>query len=211
MLPDSSMIRLTTARYYTPSGRCIQKSYEKGTEDYFSEIFARYEHGEMIHSDSIKFPDSLRYFTHNKRVVYGGGGIMPDVFISLDTSFMSQYYTDVFRKGLLNDYVMQYIEARRKELLAAYPDVKSYIEKFSEPDLINQFADFAATKEVPRDEKGLATSGTQIEIVLKGLIARNLYNVNAYFEVVGTTDDDIREAVKLIQNDNNFRKLTFLK
>lgn len=98
LLPDSSMIRLTTARYYTPSGRCIQKSYETGSEDYFSEVFTRFEHGEMIHADSIKFPDSLRYYTHNQRVVYGGGGIMPDVFIALDTTFASKYYTDVFEK-----------------------------------------------------------------------------------------------------------------
>ncbi len=211
LLPDSSMIRLTTARYYTPSGRCIQKSYENGTDDYFSEVFNRYKHGEMIHADSIRLPDSLRYFTHNKRVVYGGGGIMPDVFIPLDTTFITNYYTEIFRKGLLNDYVLQYLESRRPELLSAYPNIKVFTSRFNDDKLLDQFVDFAAAKEVPRDEKGLEASGKQILAVLKGLIARNLYNVSAYFEVVGSTDDDLQQAVKVLGNDEMFRKLTFVR
>lgn len=211
LLPDSSMIRLTTARYYTPSGRCIQKSYENGTDDYFSEVFNRYKHGEMIHADSIRLPDSLRYFTHNKRVVYGGGGIMPDVFIPLDTTFITNYYTEIFRKGLLNDYVLQYLESRRPELLSAYPNIKVFTSRFNDDKLLDQFVDFAAAKEVPRDEKGLEASGRQILAVLKGLIARNLYNVSAYFEVVGSTDDDLQQAVKVLGNDEMFRKLTFVR
>lgn len=211
LLPDSSMIRLTTARYYTPSGRCIQKSYENGTDDYFSEVFNRYKHGEMIHADSIRLPDSLRYFTHNKRIVYGGGGIMPDVFIPLDTTYITNYYTDLFRKGLLNDYVLQYLESRRPELLSAYPNIKVFTSRFNDDKLLDQFVDYAASKEVPRDEKGLEASGKQILAVLKGLIARNLYNVSAYFEVIGSTDDDIQQAVKVLGNEEMFRKLTFVR
>jgi len=211
MLPDSSMIRLTTARYYTPSGRCIQKSYESGTDDYFGEVFNRYEHGEMIHADSIRFPDSLKYFTHNKRIVYGGGGIMPDVFIPLDTTFITKYYTDIFRKGLLNDFVMQYIESKRKDLLVAYPNIKVFNSKFNDEQLLPQFVEFAASKEVLKDEEGLKASGKQISIILRGLIARNLYNVSAYFEVVGSTDDDIMRAIEVLQDDTMFRKLTTAK
>jgi carboxyl-terminal processing protease len=211
MLPDSSMIRLTTARYYTPSGRCIQKSYENGSEDYYSEVFNRFQHGEMIHADSIKFPDSLRYYTHNKRVVYGGGGIMPDVFIPLDTSFASKYYTDVFRKGLLNEYVIQYIEGSRKELLKAYPNVKVFNTSFKDEKLLDKFVDYAQGKEVPRDDKGLEASGKQIAIVLKGLIARNLYNVSSYFEVIGSSDDDIQRAVEILSSEEMFKKLTISK
>ncbi|MBK7214247.1 MAG: S41 family peptidase [Bacteroidales bacterium] len=208
MLSDSSMIRLTTARYYTPTGRCIQKSYEKGSEDYFGEVFNRYQHGEMIHADSIKLPDSLKYFTHNKRVVYGGGGIMPDVFIPLDTTFISTYYTDIYRKGLLNDYVLQYIEGRRADLLAQFPDIKTFLSKYSDPNMLDKFAEYAASKEVPRDDKGLAASGKQITIVLEALLARNLYNVNAYFEVIGSTDDDVMKSVEILQNEELFRKYT---
>ena len=211
MLPDSSMIRLTTARYYTPSGRCIQKSYENGSEDYYSEVFNRFQHGEMIHADSIKFPDSLRYYTHNKRVVYGGGGIMPDVFIPLDTTFASKYYTDVFRKGLLNEYVIQYIEGSRNELLKAYPNVKVFNTSFKDEKLLDKFVDYAQGKEVPRDDKGLEASGKQIAIVLKGLIARNLYNVSSYFEVIGSSDDDIQRAVEILSSEDMFKKLTISK
>jgi carboxyl-terminal processing protease len=212
MLPDSSMIRLTTARYYTPSGRCIQKSYEHGTDEYYSEVLNRFQHGEVYHADSIKLPDSLKYYTHNKRVVFGGGGIMPDMFIPLDTTFLSKYYTDIFRKGLLNDFVLQYIENNRKDLLASFADVKSYLSGFKDDDkIMNEFIEYAASKEVPRDDKGLEASGKQIRIILKGLIARNLYNTNAYFEVIGSTDDDINRAVEVLGNDDNFKKLTLAK
>jgi carboxyl-terminal processing protease len=212
LLPDSSMIRLTTARYYTPSGRCIQKSYEHGSDEYFSEIVNRFQHGEMIHADSIKLPDSLRYYTHNKRVVYGGGGIMPDMFIPLDTTFISKYYTDIFRKGLLNDYILQYVENKRKDLLSSYPDIKSFMSGFKdEQKITDDFVEYAASKEVPKDEKGLEASGKQIRIILKGLLARNLYNTNAYFEVIGSTDDDILRAIEVLANDTLFRKLTIAK
>ncbi|HAH59978.1 MAG TPA: peptidase S41, partial [Bacteroidales bacterium] len=109
-LPDSSVVRLTTARYYTPSGRCIQKPYDNGTEDYYADLLKRFEHGEFVSADSIKFPDSIKYYTPSKRIVYGGGGIMPDVFIPIDTAANSKYYSDLFRKGLLNEYTIDYLD-----------------------------------------------------------------------------------------------------
>ena len=212
MLPDSSMVRITTARYYTPSGRCIQKPYADGEEDYRDEIFNRYKHGEMVHSDSIKFPDSLRYFTQNKRVVYGGGGVMPDYFIPQDTSFLSRYYEDVFRKGLLNEFTVQYIETKRKDLLQTYPDLAGFKKGFGNDKLLlNEFVAFAETKEVPRKEKDLEVSGSQIQTVLKALIARNIYNLNGYFEVIGSSDDDLLKAIEVIKNDAMFKKLSLLK
>ncbi len=212
MLPDSSMVRITTARYYTPSGRCIQKSYKDGEESYHNEVFNRYKHGEMVHADSIKFPDSLRYFTHNKRVVYGGGGVMPDYFIPLDTTFVSDYYTDVFRKGLLNEFSVQYLETRRKDLLKAYPDISSFKTGFTDDQkLLDEFVAFAATKEVPRNDKDLEASGLQIKTVLKALIARNLFNINAYFQVISSTDDDLLKAVVVLKDDSMFQKLSLAK
>ncbi len=209
MLPDSSMVRITTARYYTPSGRCIQKSYADGEEAYGDDLFKRLKHGELYHADSIKFPDSLRFFTMNHRVVYGGGGIMPDYFIPLDTTFASKYYTDIFRKSLLNEFTVQYIESKRKDLLKAYPDINAFKKGFADDQkLLDEFVAFAETKEVPRNEKDLEASGMQIKTILKALIARNLFNMNAYFEIVGTTDDELIKAIDVIKNDSMFRKLS---
>ncbi len=114
-LPDSSEVRLTTARYYTPSGRCIQKSYSEGVDKYYQDFATRYKHGEMENSDSIKFPDSLKFHTSKGRTVYGGGGIMPDVFIPLDTTAVTDYYLDIRRKNVLNLFVGDYVDKNRKE------------------------------------------------------------------------------------------------
>jgi carboxyl-terminal processing protease len=209
LLPDSSMVRITTARYYTPSGRCIQRPYADGEEDYRDDFMKRMKHGELYHADSIKFPDSLRYFTNNKRIVYGGGGVMPDYFIPLDTNFVTKYYIDIFRKGLLNEFSVQYLETKRKEMLKMYPDVQTFKKSFTDDQkLLNEFIVFAETKEIPRNDKDLETSGLQIKTVLKALIARNLYNLNAYFEMAGITDDDLQRAIEVIKNDTLFRKLS---
>ncbi len=212
MLPDSSMVRITTARYYTPAGRCIQKPYADGEESYRDEVLTRFRHGEFVHADSIKFPDSLKYFTQNKRVVYGGGGIMPDYFIPLDTSFVSRYYTDVLRKGLINEFTLQYIEVNRKDLIKKYPDIKTFKNGFSDDQkLLDEFVAFAEKKEVERNDKDLEASGQQIKAVLKGLIARNLFTQNAYFEVISSTDDDLLKAIEVIKNDALFYKLSHAK
>ena len=212
MLPDSSMIRLTTARYFTPSGRCIQKSYKEGIEDYYEDVNKRFKHGEFIHADSIHFPDSLRYSTANKRTVYGGGGIMPDIFIPLDTTFNSKYYTEIWRKGLLNEFSTQYIDDNRKALVQHYPKVNMFVDNFIFDDkLLNQFVEFAEKRGVPRDPKGLELSGKEIRYVIKGLIARNLFNVDAYFQVISGIDEELQKAVELIKDNTSFKKLAGLK
>jgi carboxyl-terminal processing protease len=202
-MPDSSLIRLTTARYYTPSGRCIQKPYVPGEEEYFDEVSERYNKGELLHQDSIHFADSLKFFTKHNRVVFGGGGIMPDVFVPLDTTFSSKYYIDVFRKGLLNDYAMDFVDKNRSSLAKKYPTTQSFLDNFREDNkLLEDFAQYAEGKKLPRNEKDLATSGKQITNIIKALIGRNLFTINTYYQVIGTQDDDLKKAVEILGNDN---------
>lgn len=208
-LPDSSVVRLTTARYYTPSGRCIQKPYEDGTEDYYADLTNRFKHGEFVSADSIKFPDSIKYYTPSKRIVYGGGGIMPDVFIPIDTAANSKYYTDIWRKGLLNEYTIDYLDKHRAELSRKYPILAAYKAGFIITDeIFEDFIIFAENKEVPRDEEGIARSGVEIRTILKGLIARNMFDVSAYFEMISPIDRELMQAIKSIQDDALFRKLS---
>ncbi len=208
-LPDSSVVRLTTARYYTPSGRCIQKSYEEGIDNYYDDLTKRFNHGEFVSADSIRFPDSLKFYTPSKRVVYGGGGIMPDVFVPLDTMATSKYYTDILRKGLMNDFVIVYMEKNREVLRSQYPDLNTFRDNFIIDDkFLAEFTDFAATKEVPLDSDGLQKSGTEIKHVLRGLFARNLFDVSAYFEIISPIDHELMRAVEVMHEDNLFRKLS---
>ena len=128
ILPDNSMIRLTVARYYTPSGRCIQKSYAKGVKDYSNDIINRYNHGELTNADSIHFPDSLKYKTLKlKRTVYGGGGIMPDIFVPLDTTKLPELYAGLIRKGIIYQFTVSYMDTHRDELKAKYKSFNTFI------------------------------------------------------------------------------------
>ncbi len=129
-LPDHSMLRLTISHYYTPTGRCIQKPYKDGLDSYYSELSNRYKHGEYLTADSISFPDSLKYTTPRGRIVYGGGGIMPDIFIPIDTSKYSSLFNEMIRKGIFGEYTMNYMEKHREELKEEYPSIKSFKNNF---------------------------------------------------------------------------------
>lgn len=143
-LPDNSQVRLTTARYYTPSGRCIQKPYNDGAEGYYSDIINRYKHGEMWNMDSIKFPDSLMFKSASGRTVYGGGGIMPDVFVPIDTQRVSDYYVDLRRNNILNQFAMDQVGQKREEWKKLYPEYSKFREKFIiNEDVMNEFYAFA--------------------------------------------------------------------
>lgn len=211
-LPDSSVIRLTTARYYTPSGRCIQKSYEGGSEDYYSELTNRYKHGEFVSADSIKLPDSLKYYTPARRVVYGGGGIMPDVFIPLDTTSSSKFYTDLWRKGVFNDFVLSYLEKNRGRVSKEFKDFNSFKQNFGvDETLLSQFLVFAANKGVVPEEGAMEKSGSEIRYIIKGIIARNLYNANSYFEIIAPIDNELMHAVDAMNQETLFTKLSFAR
>lgn len=139
-LNDQSMVRLTISHYYTPTGRCIQKPYNDGLESYFNDLNNRSKHGEFLTADSIKFPDSLKYTTPRGRTVYGGGGIMPDIFIPLDTSKYSTFYNELARKGIFGSFTMDYMESHRNEMKAKYPDFEAYKNNFEISDEL--YADF---------------------------------------------------------------------
>lgn len=207
-LPDGAQIRLTTSRYHTPSGRCIQRPYEGGTEDYYKDLNKRLEHGEYFHADSIHFPDSLRYKTDKGRVVYGGGGIMPDIFIPIDTSFNSKLYTNLIRKGVFNKYTVDYAMAHRDRLKAEYPDFKEFNEQFVIDDtILEAFKATAANEKVEWNEEQYQRSGKYIRLQIKALIARNVWEMQQYYEVTLTEDPAIQKAIEICGNEKAYRSI----
>jgi carboxyl-terminal processing protease len=207
-LPDGSVIRLTTARYYTPTGRSIQRPYKNGIEDYYKDLYNRMKNGEMIHPDSIHFPDSLKYFTSKNRLVYGGGGIMPDVFIPWDSTRVSDYYSDLIRKGVLNKFIIQYIDDNRKKLLKKYPGFKTYEKNFKiDNNFMDKFFEFAQKERVEKDEEGFKISEKLIKQQIKALIARNLWDLSSYFEIVTKIDDGYLKAVEILEDGALFEEL----
>lgn len=207
-LPDSSQIRLTTARYYNPSGKCIQKPYSEGVDKYYDDFSSRVKRGELLHPDSIKFPDSLKYFTSKKRVVYGGGGIMPDVFIPWDSTRVSDYYMDLRRKNVINSFVGDYVDKNRQALNKAYPDFPNFDKNFLVDDAFMQiFFAYAEKEGVPKDEKGYKASEDLITSQLKGFIAQKLWDLNELYAVINQYDEEVQKALEVVQDDATFEKL----
>jgi carboxyl-terminal processing protease len=207
-LPDSSEVRLTTARYYTPSGRCIQKSYSEGVDKYYEDYSTRYKHGEMENSDSIKFPDSLKFHTSKGRTVYGGGGIMPDVFIPLDTTPYTDYYLNLRRKNVINMFVADFVDKNRKDLLKKYPDFDSFDKKFIvDDDFIKDFLSLAEKQGVKMNEKEYGLSGTLIKAQIRSSIAQKLWDVTASYKIINREDPEVQKAIGVIKNDAIFDKM----
>ena len=201
-LPDGAVIRLTTARYHTPTGRCIQRPYEEGSEEYYKEMTKRLERGEYFHADSIHFPDSLRYWTDNGRLVYGGGGIMPDIFMPVDTSFNSKLYTNLVRKGVFNKYTVDYAMAHREQLKQKYPDFSQFNKDFQVTEAMMEEVKAVAEKEkVTWNEEEYQRSEKFIKLQVKALIARNVWEMQQYYEVTLTEDPVIDKALEVILND----------
>ncbi|MCK4569106.1 MAG: S41 family peptidase [Bacteroidales bacterium] len=207
-LPDGSMIRLTTARYHTPTGRSIQKPYDNGLKEYYMDVYNRMKHGELVHPDSIKFPDSLKYYTPANRVVYGGGGIMPDIFIPWDSTWISDYYTELRRKGVLNQFTVQYVNDHREEILTDFPGLSDYIAGFViDETFMKDFIAFAQDMEVDFDEEGYEASGKFLRTQIKAWMARNLWDVSASYEVFSEMDDGFLKAMEVLKDETLFKDL----
>lgn len=209
--PDGSMIRLTVSKYYTPSGRSIQKPYAIGDdESYRKDMLHRYEAGEFSSEDSIHFPDSLRYETlRNHRTVYGGGGIMPDLFVPIDTTAYSDYYRDLVAKGILNRFSITYVDDNRKELKALYPGESRFMEKFEVSDVMMQeIVKMGEADSVKFNQEQFDRSRNMMETIVKGIIARDLFETATYFKVVNPVLNPIyRRGLELINDEGLYDRL----
>ncbi len=208
-LPDYSMVRLTIARYYTPSGRLIQKSYKNGYEDYMKELSDRYRHGELLSADSIHLPDSLRYYTlKDHRPVYGGGGIMPDIFVPADTTGNTVYLRKMVGQGVVTSFVLGWEDAHRKEILRKYPTADDYVNNFRLPEeVIPELRKAGEEKKIKADEEVFRQSEPKLRLLVRALIARNIWNSTAYFRIVNEESPDFLKAVDLINDDSAYQKL----
>ncbi len=208
-LPDGSMLRLTVARYYTPTGRSIQKPYDQGLDDYLNDLYARYQHGEYLHADSISFPDSLKYKTlHAGRVVYGGGGIMPDIFVPADTTGYSDYYRELIQRGILNRFMLDYVDSHRRELLRQYPAFDVFNKKFRVDDgLLEQLFDYAENDRLVREPEQIGVSRDLISTLVKALIASDLWDTSEYFSVVNRKDPAFLKALSLLEDQKEYDQI----
>tara|TARA_B100000809_G_scaffold264347_1_gene319934 strand:+ start:3168 stop:4790 length:1623 start_codon:yes stop_codon:yes gene_type:complete len=195
--PDGSALRLTVARYYTPTGRCIQKGYGASIDEYHAEAYNRYENGELLSADSIQFPDSLKFYTPGGKVVYGGGGIMPDIFVPLDTVGGTNYLYQLRYRGIIQTFALNYVDKKRESLNANYKDAMAFKDNFSiTDDLFNSIIKFAEGKEIERNLEQILTSKALINRGLKAAISRNLYNDIGYYVIVNETDKTVQKAIK---------------
>lgn len=230
-LRDGSTLKLTTARYYTPAGRCIQRPYEEGNEEYRKEGQRRRDNGELFSLDSVHLDDQVEYLTDNKRKVYGGGGILPDVFVALDTSENSDFLLELLSSGLFYQFVNEYVDANRKELNEKYPNFEAFNANFQIDDsFMEEFFALAEKELKPKEKKkavdeekkdcckaeekdfetrkaeGMAVSGKLIKTRLKALMGRTLLNTEAFYRVFNAEDEVVAKALESIE-DKTFKRL----
>jgi len=193
---DGSGIRLTVARYYTPTGRSIQKSYKKGFEDYYDDLNARYDRHEFENSDSIRFVDSLKFTTPGGKTVYGGGGIMPDKFVPVDTSDISPYFMKV--SPFIYPFALKYTEMHR-ETLKKYTEPRDFDKYLDKQGLLNQFIDYASRNGVKADQTGVNISGMVIHTQLKSYVARNILDNKGFYPIREKIDTTLLYAIDFLE------------
>ena len=208
-LTDGSMVRLTTANYYTPSGRCIQKPYEEGLTEYRKETQNRFSNGEMFNADSIVFSDTLIYKTLlNGRTVHGGGGVMPDIFVPMDTSVHFGYLNRLQRNNIIYNYALEYIDKNREVLKSNYPDFKKFEAKFEvSEEIISEIVENGVKDGIEKDEESLAFTKNDIKKLVKALLARDLYSRDDFYKVFYEDDEAVLEALKVLKNQKDYNNL----
>ncbi|MDA3822036.1 MAG: S41 family peptidase [Bacteroidales bacterium] len=200
-LNDGSEMRLTIARYYTPTGRLIQKSYEDGYEDYAMDIINRYNTGELDSSDSVFFPKAQKFQTLVKgRTVYGGGGIMPDYFVPIDTTFFSHYYRDLISKGVLNQFALRYIDVNRQELEKNYEDFETFDKKYNPSKEMDKLIEYAEQEGLSFDKEQWEASKLRIELLFKAYIARDLWDAGKFYQIYNESDPIYQKAKEILKD-----------
>jgi carboxyl-terminal processing protease len=210
-LSDGSQIRLTIARYYTPTGRWIQKPYDDPIA-YKKDLTQRYLNGEFSHADSIKLPDSLKFETlSNKRIVYGGGGIMPDVFVPIDTTEITDYFRDLVQKGHINSFCLEYVDKNRKDILSKYPSFDYFATNFKiGTTFMDEFFQYIQKEDptIEFNEEQYKTSESLIKIRLKSLIAQDIWGYNEFYQIYNQSNEILQKAIEISQKGeiNNYLK-----
>lgn len=201
MLSDNSAIRITVAKYYTPTGRCIQKPFTGNKEDYLLESYDRYENGELFSADSIHFADSLKYYTPRGRVVYGGGGIMPDVYVPLVNDSTEYYFNKIVNLGILYQYAFDYCDRHRQEL-ARYKTVDGFNQSFQVTDqMFNELVGQAEKRGIKGNEKERQVAREETNILLKAYIARDLFDEEGFYPIYREMDDMLQKALEVLKAD----------
>lgn len=208
-LIDGSVMRLTTARYYTPTGRSIQKPYKDGTDKYEHDLVDRYNKGELLHADSIHFPDSLHYQTLNlKRTVYGGGGIMPDIFVPLDTTRFTDFHRKIVARGVVNKVSVLYIDQNRTDLKKKYPTFDKFKKEYEVSDeLLKQIISGAEKEKIRIDSVQYNTSKPLIKLQLKALVARDLWEMNEYYQIMDAENESLLKAIQILQTPGKYEEI----
>ena len=200
-LYDGSELRLTIARYFTPTGRSIQKPYDKGAENYYHDLENRYKRGEFMHSDSITFPDSLKYKTLIKgKTIYGGGGIFPDIFVPLDTNKYTQYHKSLLRKGIINKETTSYIAKNRNNLIRSFKNIEYFKYYFTVPNsLLDKIKEDSKEEKINFDEKDFDDSKEKISLQIKAIIGQTLFGTKAYYDIMLQENDALQRALQYIK------------
>ncbi len=199
-LPDGSAVRLTVARYYTPTGRCIQKPYDKSLDAYYNEEYERYESGELYNADSIKVDKSKQYRTPGGKIVYGGGGIVPDIFVALDTVKFSHVVNKLYYNGTLNGFCFEYADRNRSQLLSTYKNATEFISKFQvSGDVIASLTRYV---EIKKDQTKLVNGNEAgLKMLVKAMIGRNLFDKDAYYPIMNENDNAIVKAIEVLEKN----------